>query len=275
MSDFIIYIENINAWIIVDLIIIIAITFPLLVFFIKRNSLRLAVILGIYLLVLSVINVACALSSINILFVSKRILDYLNIFLIITFVLVYQADIKMAFAKIGRPSDWLEQVKLFSSDDDLKNATNEIVKATQNMSKNDIGAIIIIAPSAIPNNIVDTGTRLDALVSSSLLESIFNPKSPLHDGAVVIKGNVLIAAGCFLPLSQDLGISKELGTRHRAAIGIAEESDVLAIVVSEETGIISTVTGHEFKRFMTSEKLTEELENAFGINYKTIKKIKK
>lgn len=274
MADFLTYVENINAWLIIDLFVIIAISFPLVVFFIKKNSLRLAVMIGLYIAVLSTINIVCALSSNNVLYVSKRILDYFNIFLIVAFVIVYQADFKMVFSRLGRPGDWLEQVKLYSSDDDLKNATSEIVKATQNMSKNDIGAIIIIAPSSIPNNIVETGTRLDAIVSAALLESIFNPKTPLHDGAVVIKGNVLIAAGCFLPLSQDLGISKDLGTRHRAAIGIAEESDVLAIVVSEETGIISSVKGHEFKRFMTSEKLTEDLENAFGINYKTIKKSK-
>ena len=274
MADFKIYIENLNAWVIVDLLIIIAIAIPLLIFFIRKNSLRLAVILGLYVLVLGSINVLCAISSVNILYVAKKILDYVNIFLIATFVIVYQADLKMAFAKIGRPADWLEQSKLFSSDDDLRNATSEIVKAAQNMSKNDIGALIIIAPSAVPSNIVETGTRLNAIVSSALLESVFNPRTPLHDGAVVIKGNVVIAAGCFLPLSQDLGISKDLGTRHRAAIGIAEESDVLAIVVSEETGIISTVKGREFKRFMTPEKLTEELVSAFGINYKTIKKIK-
>jgi len=274
MSDFQTYLKSINPWIIADIILILALSFPLLIFFLKKNSLRIALFLGIYFVLITVINVLCALSSSNILFVSKRILDYFNIFLIVTFVIVYQSDIKMAFAKLGRPADWLEQIKLFSSDDDLKIATAEIVKATQNMSKNDIGAIIIIAPSTIPGNIVDTGTRLDAIVSAALLESIFNPKTPLHDGAVVIKGNVIIAAGCFLPLSQDIGISKDLGTRHRAAIGIAEESDVLAIVVSEETGIISTVRGHEFKRFMTSEKLTEELENAFGINYITIKKKK-
>ncbi len=274
MADFKTYIENLNAWVIVDLLIIIAIAIPLLIFFIRKNSLRLAVILGLYVLVLGSINVLCAISSVNILYVAKKILDYVNIFLIATFVIVYQADLKMAFAKIGRPADWLEQSKLFSSDDDLRNATSEIVKAAQNMSKNDIGALIIIAPSAVPSNIVETGTRLNAIVSSALLESVFNPRTPLHDGAVVIKGNVVIAAGCFLPLSQDLGISKDLGTRHRAAIGIAEESDVLAIVVSEETGIISTVKGREFKRFMTPEKLTEELVSAFGINYKTIKKIK-
>jgi diadenylate cyclase len=270
--DLINYLNHIDAWVIIDVIMIIAVSFPLLIFFIKKNSLRLAVLLGIYVLIQVGVNLVCALTPNNALYIAKRILDYFNIFIIVCFVVVYQADLKMTLAKLGRPADWMEQIRLYSSDDDLREAATEIVKAAQNMSKNDVGAIIIIAPSAVPSGIVDTGTRLDAIVSTALLESIFNPKTPLHDGAVVIKGNLVIAAGCFLPLSQDIGISKELGTRHRAAIGIAEESDVLAIVVSEETGIISTVRNKEFKRFMTSEKLTEEIENVYGINYKSIKK---
>ncbi|MGI6701697.1 MAG: diadenylate cyclase [Christensenellales bacterium] len=272
MTDFKTYIENINAFLVIDILIILGLSLPVIIFFIKKNSARLAVLLTLYIILLTLINIVCALSANETLYLSKRVLDYFNIFLIVTFVIVYQSDIKMLLAKLGRPADWVEQIRLFSSDDDLKVAAAEIVKATQNMSKNDIGAIIIVAPSAIPGNIVETGTRLDALVSAELLESIFNPKTPLHDGAVVIKGDIVVAAGCFLPLSQDIGISKDLGTRHRAAIGIAEESDVLAIVVSEESGIISTVRGHEFKRFMTPEKLQEEIENAFGINYKTIKR---
>lgn len=274
MNEFKIFIENINAWVIVDLVIIIALTFPMLLFFIRKNNLRIAILLGLYFIFFTLISIISALSDYNILYIAKRVLDLFNIFLVVAFVIVYQSDLKMIFTKIGRPADWIEQIRLYSSEDDLRDAANEIVKATQNMSKNDIGAIIIIAPSTVPSNIVDTGTRLDALLSAPLLESIFNPKTPLHDGAIVIKGNVIIAAGCFLPLSQDITISKDLGTRHRAAMGIAEESDVLAIVVSEETGIISTVRGHEFKRFMTSEKLIEELEDVFGINYKTIKKTK-
>ncbi|NCA67925.1 MAG: TIGR00159 family protein, partial [Clostridia bacterium] len=137
----------------------------------------------------------------------------------------------------------------------------------QHMSKNDIGALIIVCPTNVPNNVIETGTRLDSLLSAEVLECIFNNKSPLHDGAVVVKNNVIIAAGCFLPLSQDPTISKELGTRHRAAVGITEESDVVAIVVSEETGIISVMRRGEIKRYMTSDKLMEILENTYGINY--------
>ena len=104
-----------------------------------------------------------------------------------------------------------------------------------------------------------------------MLESIFNTKSPLHDGAVIVKGNKILAAGCFLPLTQK-NISRDMGTRHRAAIGISEESDVLSIVISEETGIISTVRDGEIKRYMTMDKLKDEIEEAFGISASALAK---
>ena len=124
----------------------------------------------------------------------------------------------------------------------------------------------------MPSHILDSGTELDALVSSRLLESLFNTKAPLHDGAVVVKGNRTLSAGCFLALTQDTTVSKELGTRHRAAIGITEESDVLAIVVSEETGVISIASHGKIKRYMTPDKLYEQIEIAYGINYKSKKR---
>ncbi len=98
------------------------------------------------------------------------------------------------------------------------------------------------------------------------MESIFNTKAPLHDGAVVVLGDRIISAGCFLPLSQEVTLAKDLGTRHRAAIGITEESDVFAIVVSEESGIISVVQGGTIKRYMTPEKLLEEIKVIYRIS---------
>ena len=155
------------------------------------------------------------------------------------------------------------------TEEKLTDSANEIVRACQNMAKNDIGALIIIARSAVPPHLLDTGTALNANISAGLLESIFSTKGPLHDGAVVIKADKLLSAACFLPLSQEVGIAKELGTRHRAAIGITEESDVFAIVVSEETGIISVVSGGQIKRYMTPEKLYEEIKMAYGILART------
>jgi diadenylate cyclase len=134
------------------------------------------------------------------------------------------------------------------------------------MAKQDVGAIIIIDTAGdIHENILDTGTRLGAVISAGLLESIFNTKAPLHDGAVIVRGNKIVAAGCFLTLTQR-NVNKEMGTRHRAAIGITEETDVLSIVVSEETGIISVVKHGEIKRYMTMDKLKDEIEDAYGIS---------
>ena len=114
------------------------------------------------------------------------------------------------------------------------------------MSKNDVGAIIVLSTGNVPNQILDSGVRLDSDISSALIESVFFPNTPLHDGAMIINGTKIVAAGCFLPLSQNIDkIPKDLGTRHRAGIGVTETIDVMSFIVSEETGNISvTISGH-------------------------------
>lgn len=204
-------------------------------------------------------------SGIGFMFITKRVMDIGAIFLIAAFAVVYQSDLKVIFSKLSRTSEKSGRYEYETSDEDLTNSATQIVKACQNMAKNDVGALIIIVRTEVPSHILDTGTRLEAVVTSGLLESIFSTKGPLHDGAVVIKGERVLSAGCFLPLSQEVDIAKELGTRHRAAIGITEESDVLAIVVSEETGIISTVDHGKIKRYMTPEKLFEQIKQAYGV----------
>lgn len=136
----------------------------------------------------------------------------------------------------------------------------EIIKALQNMSKNDVGAIIVLANGNIPSQILDSGVRLDSDISSALMESVFFPKTPLHDGAMIINGTKIVAAGCFLPLSQNVdNIPKDLGTRHRAGIGVTETIDVVSIIVSEETGIISIAKGGQITRYADMEALKKVL----------------
>jgi diadenylate cyclase len=118
--------------------------------------------------------------------------------------------------------------------------TNEIIKAVENLSRNKIGALIAIEREVGLGNFVETGTKLNADVSSELIGTIFWPGSPLHDGAVIIQERKISAAGCFLPLTVNTELSKSLGTRHRAGIGLTEETDAIVIIVSEETGTIST-----------------------------------
>ncbi|CDE21175.1 putative uncharacterized protein [Acidiphilium sp. CAG:727] len=140
---------------------------------------------------------------------------------------------------------------------------DEIIKALQNMSKNDVGAIIILANDNLPRAIIESGVVVDSDISSALIESIFFPKTPLHDGAMIINGTKILASGCFLPLSQETNIPKELGTRHRAGIGITETINVTALIVSEETGIISIAQGGKIKRYADSEMLRQTLKEYY------------
>ncbi len=142
----------------------------------------------------------------------------------------------------------------------VDNCISEIIKALQNMSKSDTGAIIVLSTDNVPSQIIDSGVKLDSDISSELIESVFFPKTPLHDGAMIINDTRIVAAGCFLPLSQNMdNIPKDLGTRHRAGIGITETIDVVSLIVSEETGIISIVKGGKITRYADSGMLRKTL----------------
>lgn len=141
---------------------------------------------------------------------------------------------------------------------------DEIVRAVQNMSKNDIGALIVLSNDNLPEEIIESGTKINAQITSQMVEAIFFPKAPLHDGALIIEGNKLYAAGCFLPLAQDERLPKEMGSRHRAALGVTMVASVTAIVVSEETGIISIVkNGVIKKKYADATDIKEALSDYY------------
>lgn len=151
------------------------------------------------------------------------------------------------------------------SADDLNNSVNEIIKACQRLSKTDTGALIVLCDN-IPGSILDSGIRLDAEITADLLETIFFPKTALHDGAVIISANKVVAAGCYLPLTQENNLPREFGTRHRAAIGVSESyPDITAIVVSEETGIISAMKDGQTKRYLGADQLRSIIGNAMRL----------
>ncbi len=257
-----------SLWVIIDIIVTLAVAIIMFVFFAKRNSYRMAGVVAIYSVVylaLLILNIYYQQAAIAI-----DVLRYFNIFWIVAIVEVYRSDIKIFMSRLARRQK--TKYTYATTDEQLLISATEIVKACQNMAKSDVGALIIIAPTEVPAHILDTGTTLDATISSGLLESIFNTKAPLHDGAVVVLGDRIISAGCFLPLSQEVTLAKDLGTRHRAAIGITEESDVFAIVVSEESGIISVVQGGTIKRYMTPEKLLEEIKVIYRISSQSVRK---
>lgn len=261
------YLNNIDYFAIIDLFVIIFAAAAILWFFKRRNNLKMALFVAVYVCAYIGVSVACALTANNILYITSQIFKWGGIVLIFCIVTAYQQDIKSGITRFAKWHDSRDTYDYGNSEDDLRQAVDEIVKGCQALSKNDTGALIVVVPSVVPSHLLETGTTLNAKISDGLLQCIFNTKAPLHDGAIIVKENIILAAGCFLPLSQREDISKELGTRHRAAIGITEESDVLSIVVSEETGIISTVRHGEIKRYMTPEKLADEIEKAFGIKY--------
>lgn len=180
---------------------------------------------------------------------------------LIAIVVIFQPEIRRAFEYIGR-SRLMSTVKDWRGG--LDPAVDEIVQACASLSRQKIGALIVLERKTGLNEIVETGTEINGKISMGLLINIFIPKTPLHDGAVIIKRDVLRAAACFLPITDNNRLSKELGTRHRAALGISERSDCLVIVVSEETGAISTCEAGEISRYLDEETLRRKLADIYN-----------
>jgi len=141
---------------------------------------------------------------------------------------------------------------------------NEIVRATSELAKAKTGALIIMEKDIILSEYERTGIIIDSAISSQLLINIFEHNTPLHDGAVIVRGDRIVAATCYLPLSDNMGLSKDLGTRHRAAVGISEVSDSLTVIVSEETGMISVAVGGKLLRNIDGDLLRRKLNDFQG-----------
>ncbi len=164
--------------------------------------------------------------------------------------IVFQPELRRALEELGRKN--------------LVRTVNEIVKAVVELAKVKTGALIIIEKDITLAEYERTGINIDSAISSQLLINIFEHNTPLHDGAVIIRGNRIVAATCYLPLSDNLGLSKELGTRHRAGVGVSEASDSLTIIVSEETGKISVATGGKLLRNIDGELLKKKMAEMQG-----------
>ena len=139
----------------------------------------------------------------------------------------------------------------------------DIIRALQNMSKNNVGALIVLSKGNLPKQVLQSGVRTDADISTQMIEGIFFPKAPLHDGAMILKGHKIQAAGCFLPLTQKTNYPKDFGTRHRAGIGITEVANVVSLVVSEETGIISIIKQGNVQRYADYDMLLSALRDYY------------
>jgi diadenylate cyclase len=181
--------------------------------------------------------------------------------IILIVVILFQQDIRRALAALGK-NPFLINISPGKSE---KSVVDEIVKATSFLSSRQIGAIIALEKNNSLADFVEIGMKINALVSTELIISIFNPSSPLHDGGIIIGNNKILSAGSFFPLATDPELERELGTRHRAAIGLSRETDAIVVVVSEETGIISVAHQGELTRGLDATSLTNRLNDLLDL----------
>ncbi|MEW6300261.1 MAG: diadenylate cyclase CdaA [Thermodesulfobacteriota bacterium] len=186
------------------------------------------------------------------------VLDNFLSSILLVIVVLFQNDIRRALTEVGRGS-------LFGVGErtDFRSVLEELIKAVGTLAGKRMGALIVLERKVGLNEYIEMGTRLDARVSKELICSIFLPTSPMHDGAVVIQRGRVAAAGCFLPLTTDPRVSRTLGTRHRAAIGLTEETDAVVIVVSEQEGTVSLVSEGRISRGLSADALRSLLQQLF------------
>jgi diadenylate cyclase len=197
------------------------------------------------------------------LYSTSWILGNLWSFWVIALIVLFQPELRRSLAEVGRGP--LLQRVLGPARAQRTHVLDTVLKAAESLAARRIGALIVFERTTGLRHYAELGVGLDALVSPELLGSIFLPYSPLHDGAVFVQGNRVVAAGCFLPLSRNMQLGRELGTRHRAALGISEETDAAAVVVSEETGRISVVAEGQIETPLDGETLRRRLGQLLGV----------
>ena len=242
-----------------DLLDIIILSFLLYEIMVWIKKTRAWVLLKGFAVLLVFIFVAWAFRLNTILWLGKNIFSLG----ITALVIVFQPELRKALEQLGR-QNIISSVFSFDSAKESEarfsdKTVNELIKAVFEMAKVKTGALIVIEKKTPLNEYERTGITLDSVITSQLLINIFEKNTPLHDGAVIIRGDRIVSATCYLPLSDNLFLSKELGTRHRAAVGISEVTDSLTIVVSEETGAVSVAMEGDIKRNLNQDDLRAQL----------------
>lgn len=240
--------HKIGYWALVDIGIIAIIIYQLLLLI--RGTRAMQMVLGI----LMTVGFAFFISQIYPLTTLKWLMDKFYSSIIIIIVILFQEDLRRMLSRMGKKTVFPTQEQVSS-----KQMLDEIARACAALSSKKIGALIILERNILLTRYVDIGVLLDAKVSKELLLAIFHPTAPIHDGAIVIQQGRIAAAGCFLPLTRDEDVDPNFGTRHRAAIGISEETDAVSIVVSEETSAISIVVDGVVVRKADAKDLRKSL----------------
>ncbi len=189
---------------------------------------------------------------------------------LIFLVIVFQPELRIGLEKLGRGSKFIQDSFTSYNKDENIEMIYEIIKAVEELAHSKTGALIVLEKETPLGDIVESGEKIYANVNNNLLKNLFFKNSPLHDGAVLIKDSTIIAAACILPLSNNASLSKDLGTRHRAAMGIAERTDAVVIVVSEETGVISIASDGKLARFVDIAGLESVLNSKFKSDKKDL-----
>lgn len=224
-----------------------------------KNSRAWSLLKGILVIVLFVV-IAAVFRFTAILWIFEKLINVA----IIAVVIIFQPELRKALEQLGKkryfsglfPFDETREKDHRFSDKTI----DEIIKASYEMAKKKTGALIVIEQDILLDDYIRTGITVDGLVTSQLLINIFEHNTPLHDGAVIVRGDRVVSATCYLPLSDNMGLSKELGTRHRAGAGISEVSDSFTIICSEETGKVSVAYGGELNRNVDSDYLRSKLK---------------
>jgi diadenylate cyclase len=245
---------SISGWDLLDIGVVAVLIYELLLLIRGTRAMQMA-LSGAFLIGLFFLSEWLDLETVN------WLIRNLATYVVFAIIVLFQADIRRALAHFGR-AQFFKYFERASSDDET---LEELVVAASTLSARRTGAIIVVERQIGLRNYIEGGIPLDALVTYDLLASIFNTGSPLHDGAVIVQNDRVAAAACFLPLSVNPRVSRELGTRHRAALGITEENDAVAIVVSEETGAISLAIGGGLERGLSVDALQRRLQSLLGV----------
>lgn len=240
---------------IVDILIVAAILYK--IYEMLQDTRAITLVKGM--IVLFTLTVVCSWLNLHVI---SWLLQKSASILVVALPIVFQPELRRALEHLGQGKFFGKNVTLDESE--AKTVVDELVKAAKNLSSTKTGALLVIEREMKLNDVSATGIHIDGLITADFLMNVFIPNTPLHDGAAVIRGKRLIAAGCLLPLTENRGLSTELGTRHRAAIGLSEQCDALIVVVSEETGTISVAENGHIMRHLDTDTLRAVLKPAFS-----------
>ena len=244
---------SISWWDLIDIAIVAVLVYELLVLIRGTRAVQMALAAS-FLIALYFLSQWLELETVN------WLIRNLATYVVFAIIVLFQSDIRRALLHFGRGP----YLRYFERAASTKETLEELVIAVTTLSTRRIGALVVVERSIGLRNYIEGGIPLDATVTYDLLASIFQPGTPLHDGAVIVQNDRVAAAACFLPLSVNPRVSRDVGTRHRAALGVTEESDAIAIIVSEETGTISLAVGDALERGLGSDLLRGRLQALLG-----------